>query len=318
MSREEIHQLTLPLPFRLDHVHSYLIKGKNGWTIIDAGLHTAETKKTWERAFALYNIDPTRDVERIILTHFHPDHFGFSGALQEWTGAKVHMSSVGKARAMETWTTRRYEENRKFYRINGLPESLNRSLGENDRAFFQRVRPFPKTIETIDGPTIQLGDSTYEVIRVAGHAEGHLCFYEPERKLLIGGDHLLEKITPNVSYHGYGDKNPLASFLQSLEKLKRYEVETVFPGHGPIFKDARTRIEQLLEHHRQRLMKIKQWMRGEQTAYQLCEKMFDRELSIHEVRFAMGETIAHLRYLVECGVIEQRIESNGNILYFRG
>ncbi|RKD22623.1 hypothetical protein BEP19_10200 [Ammoniphilus oxalaticus] len=312
-----IHQVTLPLPFRLDHVHCYLAQGNNGWTIIDSGLHTEETEQAWKRVFREYKIDPRRDVERIVLTHFHPDHFGFAGTLQEWTGAAVHMSKQGKAQALSTWTEQRYKENRRFYRVNGLPEHLNQEMAKNDQMFFSLTRPFPQDIQVIEQTAVPIGDHLYEAISTPGHAEGHLCFYQPERKILFGGDLLLKKITPNVSYLGKGDDNPLASFLVSMEEVKKREIEVTLPGHGPIFHDTHDRIEQLIDHHQQRLRELFNLIDQELDAYQICQKLFRRELSIHEIRFALGETIAHLRYLQEASQLTKRVDANGTILYMR-
>ena len=317
MDFKDIHQITLPLPFRLDHVHCYLVKGVNGWTVIDSGLHTELTRKAWEQAFSTYSINPKKDIEKIVLTHYHPDHFGFSGSLQEWTGATIHMSKVGRTRAFSTWTEERYHGNRRFYRTNGLSEEMNRELEKNDQAFFSLVRPFPHKIEVIDEVMTFIGDAPFEVIPTPGHAEGHLCFYHREREILIAGDLLLKKITPNISYHGYGDPNPLAMFLQSLEKMSQYDISVVLPGHGPIFQDARVRIQEIVDHHLQRLDQILQFIQGEYTGYQICKWLFNRELAIHEVRFAMGETMAHLRYLQETGQIKQVSDPNGIILYMR-
>lgn len=317
MDFKDIYQITLPLPFRLDHVHCYLVKGENGWTIIDSGLHTESTKNTWKKAFRTYRIDPKKDIEKIVLTHYHPDHFGFSGSLQEWTGAIVHMSAIGAERARTTWTEQRYIENRQFYRENGLPEELNQELAKNDQVFFLRVRPFPSTVEPIEGTTFLIGDAPFEVISTPGHAEGHFCFYHRETQILIAGDLLLKKITPNISYHGYGDGNPLASFLQSLEKMKEYDIRFVFPGHGPIFQDAHDRIQKLVDHHQIRLTQIIDIIQVESTGWQICKKLFNRELSTHEIRFAMGETMAHLRYLQEEGQIKQASDPSGTIFFTR-
>lgn len=312
-----VNQVTLPLPFRLDHVHCYLVKGENGWTIVDSGIHTEETREAWERAFLTYNINPYKDIEKIVLTHYHPDHFGFAGVLQEWTGACVHMSKGGEMLARSTWTEERYRENRKFYCKNGLPDRINEELAENDQIYFSRVRPFPSKIKIIDGDSIMLGGLSFEVITTPGHAEGHLCFYQSEKRILFAGDSLLKKITPNISYHGYGEWNPLASFFQTLEKLKGLDVAVALPGHGPIFQDVDTRIEELMVHHELRLEQILGLIESKCTAWEICKKLFHRELSTHEIRFAMGETVAHLNYLQEKGRIDQEVDSKGTIFYVR-
>ncbi|MED0755721.1 MBL fold metallo-hydrolase [Aneurinibacillus thermoaerophilus] len=299
-----VHQVTVPLPFRLNHVHCYLARVENKWTVIDTGLNREETKRTWQAAFREYGIAP-EDVGRIILTHYHPDHFGYAGGLQKWTGADVYISETAQDRGLYVWTEENFERNEQFYLAAGMPEELVRKLRENDDAFYGLVRPFPEQTQIIhEGDTYRIGELTYEAIHTPGHAEGHMCFYNKEEKVLLAGDHLLKKITPNISYHGYGDPNPLRTYLASLEKIKTLEISLVVPGHGPVFTDAQERIEELLRHHEERLAFVLEQVRGEMTAYQVSQQLFSRVLTVHEQRFAIGETIAHLSYLEEKGELE--------------
>jgi glyoxylase-like metal-dependent hydrolase (beta-lactamase superfamily II) len=303
MQQYGMYQVTVPLPFRLNHVHCYLARREGKWTIIDAGLHRQETKKTWEAAFQQYGIAPA-DIERIIITHYHPDHFGYTGGLQQWTGADVYMSEMSWKRATYVWTEENFTHNEQFYRTAGMPETLVRQLRENDDSFYYLVRPFPDNVNFIhEGETYEIGELTYEAIHTPGHAEGHMCFYNREEKVLLAGDHLLKKITPNISYHGYGDPNPLQTYLNSLEKIRALDISLVIPGHGPVFTDAQERIEELLRHHEERLSFVCEQIKGEKTVYEISQALFSRVLSVHEQRFAIGETLAHLNYLEAKGEI---------------
>lgn len=304
MEQYGLYQVTIPLPFRLNHVHGYLAHDEDGWTVIDPGLNREETRQAWAKAFADHGIVPERDVHRIIVTHYHPDHFGFAGSMQQWTKAPIYMSEIGQKIGMSAWTEERFTYNRTFYEQAGLPEELRQHLKENDTAFYHLVRPLPATMKPlVDGHTYRIGKLEYEAIHTPGHAEGHICFYNGEHGVLIAGDHILKKITPNISYHGYGDPNPLATYLQSLQQISSRNISLALPGHGPVFTDAKERIAEITRHHEERLAFILERISGVMTAYEISCALFDRELSVHEQRFAIGETIAHLRYLQETGNI---------------
>lgn len=297
MNQYGLYQVTIPLPFRLNHVHCYAAHNEGKWSIIDTGLNRPETRQAWEAAFQEHGIAP-RSIERIILTHHHPDHFGFAGGMQEWSGADVYMSEEAEERALFSWTKENFMRNQSFYTAAGMPEEVVRQLGDNDDLFYGLVRPLPRDMKRIEeANTYRIGELVYEAIKTPGHAEGHICFYNKEEKVLLAGDHLLKKISPNISYHGHGDANPLQTYLTSLEKIRKLDIALVIPGHGPVFTDAQERIEELLQHHEERLAHMLDVMKGEMSAYAISQKLFSRVLTVHEQRFAIGETIAHLNYL---------------------
>jgi glyoxylase-like metal-dependent hydrolase (beta-lactamase superfamily II) len=312
-----LYQVTLPLPFRLNHIHAYLARQGNEWKIVDAGLNWQKTMERWEQAFVDYGIRPD-EINGVLLTHYHPDHLGYAGKLQEWTGAPVRLSRRGAELASLIWTEKRHEKNLAFYQSAGMPPDLLRQLQDDDRAFFDKVRPFPSRFEEIkEGECCRIGELDFEAIHTPGHAEGHMCFYNHEEKVLIGGDHLLRRITPNVSYQGYGDPNPLASYLSSLKKIGSLPINLVLPGHGPIFSDAEVRVEELLHHHEERLSFVMSRIRGKMTAWEVSSVLFERVLSVHEQRFAIGETLAHLNYLAAEGRIEMESDDSGPVTLYR-
>ncbi|WP_134704731.1 MBL fold metallo-hydrolase [Ammoniphilus sp. YIM 78166] len=317
MEKYGIYQVTIALPFRLNHVHCYLARQQKGWTILDAGLNRPETQKTWQEAFDRYSINPQEEINQVILTHYHPDHLGFSGALQTWTQAPVFMSKEGQYVAQTLWQPSSYERLYQFFQNHGLPLPLLKQMSDYDKGFQSFIR-LPEQFHTIEeGQKIQLGELTYEAILTGGHAEGHLCFYNEEEKVFLGGDHLLRRITPNISYYGHGEENPLQVYMDSLQKLQTLDISMVIPGHGPVFHDAQERILEILHHHEERLEIVLDHIKGERTAYQICQSLFNRELTLHEQRFAMGETLAHLYYLVEKGEIHKKAEASGEIFFSR-
>jgi len=97
-----IFQVKVPLPFPLRWVNSYVVKGVEGYTVIDPGIHTDDAEACWHEALGLMNLKFS-DIQQIVLTHHHPDHYGLSGWLQQETGAKVWMSEAGKRQVDYLW-----------------------------------------------------------------------------------------------------------------------------------------------------------------------------------------------------------------------
>ena len=306
---EDIIEVPLPLPFALKIINAYLIKGKTGYTIVDTGLHYEEDLATWEQAQKEWKWS-WDDVEKIVLTHYHPDHYGLAGHLQQETKAPVYMSKTDyeQARLFFSGESGMPEKMADFFTKHGLTAEWAVQIPEHLRSFHQWVEPHPEPRFIEAGETIQLGDHEYVIYHTPGHADGHLSFYDPNRKILIGGDFLLPKITPNISLWPTCNPNPLQVYLKTLEKMKSVPVKRVFPAHGSSFTRYQERIEELIHHHEERLDTIKKKLNESErlTAYDVCMDLFGTNLTIHNLRFALAETLAHLEYLRLKGEISRR------------
>ncbi|PTM57691.1 MBL fold metallo-hydrolase [Desmospora activa] len=300
---DDVLEVRLPLPFPLQVVKAYLIRGCTGWTIVDTGLHSSEGIQTWE-AIRKQEGFQWEDVEQIVLTHYHPDHYGLSGWLQLQTGAPVRISRTDFDQAQLFWGdgSRQPEAMAAFYREHGLEQEWADQIPAHLRRFNRWITPHPQPVWLEAGETIRLGDRTYEILHTPGHADGHLSFYDSERGWLLGGDFLLPRITPNISLWPGCDPNPLHTYLSTLNRMKSLPVKRVFPAHGEMFEHYRERIEQLEQHHQKRLRSMRQWVEQEElTATEVCFREFGQNLSIHNLRFALAETLAHLEYLRQQG-----------------
>ncbi|SEN56733.1 MBL fold metallo-hydrolase [Lihuaxuella thermophila] len=314
---EDIVQVPLPLPFALKIIHAYLIKGEQGYTIIDTGLHTEEDLSTWKQAQKEVGWS-WQDVEKIVLTHYHPDHYGLAGKLQQLTGAPVYMSETDyqQAKLFLDRESDMPEIMADFYRKHGMGEERASQIPGHLRSFCRWVEPHPEPTFIKDGTSIRLGDRDYVIYHTPGHADGHLSFFDPERGWLIGGDFLLPKISPNISLWPKCNPNPLGTYLQTLTEMKSLPVKKVFPSHGPVFDHYVERIGQLQQHHAERLQKMEDFLiqTGGATAFEVCTYLFGADLSIHNLRFAMAETLAHLEYLRLADEIT-RLEKENRYIY---
>lgn len=296
---EDVWEVPLPLPFALKIIKSYVIKGSNGYTVIDAGLHYDEDLETWEAARQSIGFE-WKDVEQIVLTHYHPDHYGLAGWMQEKTGAPVKISQTDfeQAQLFFSQSSEQPEAMARFYGEHGLDAEWRKKIPPHLRSFQKWVDPHPEPEFIKAGETIRLGDREYRILHTPGHADGHLSFHDEERGWLIGGDVLLPRITPNISLWPGCDPDPLGTYLATLDQMDTLPVKRVFPAHGSVFENYHGRIEELREHHRERLEEMAGWAAvASVTAVEVCFRTFGTNLSIHNLRFALSETLAHLEYL---------------------
>jgi glyoxylase-like metal-dependent hydrolase (beta-lactamase superfamily II) len=308
-----IYQIRLPLPFPLRIVNCYLLEDDGGWTVVDAGLNYPPGREAWQTAFAALDLDPA-SIRRVILTHAHPDHYGMAGWLANHSDAPVFCSPLERAFAERAWQNDSTSEDdiTALFRIHGMPAELGVTVAEDIRALRQLTQPPPASMTDLDaGMGLQIGGRQFEAIITPGHSDGHLVFYCADERLLLCGDAVLAKITPNVGIWGWSGPNPLADFLHSLDRLAELPIDLALPGHKTVITRFAERLAELRHHHHERLALMETEATGGKDAYTICTRVFPvEELTSHQVRFAMAETLAHLEYLVSIGRLE-RVEQDG-------
>lgn len=300
--RDNIFKVRLPLPFKLDHVNCYAVKGRDGWTIVDAGLNYDPARKAWLKFMDRYGFS-AGEITGIYITHYHPDHYGAAGWLQQLSGAPVYMSSADAALADKIWKQgrRNMELLSRMYLENGVPPALVSKMMGNINDTRSMVAPNPDLTPLSGVKEVRLGDRYYRVVSTPGHTDGHICFYDEENGILLSGDHLLPHITSNISLWPQSHPNPLDNFLTSLAENNRLKVSLALPAHGRCFTNVDQRLAELADHHRQRLNLMKRIASRGASAYQVCREVFGDELPVQEIRFALTETLAHLVYLEKRG-----------------
>jgi glyoxylase-like metal-dependent hydrolase (beta-lactamase superfamily II) len=275
---EGIQRLTLPLPTGPKHVHSYLAHG----TLFDTGLGLG--KAPWG----------STEAERIAITHFHPDHVGGAEAAARATGAPVFQGGLDYAQCERVWGSDDWPERIAAWFVRyGVPAAVVEDLIAQGHAFAPFIR------YAIDPELLYEGSEVggWQVLELPGHADGHLGFLRDG--VLIGGDHLLRRITPAVGLYPESRPDPLGDYLASLERTIELAPRIVYPGHGEPIEDAPMRARELIEHHRIRLDDHAAALSPEpRTAYEISLAVFGRELTPTQRRFAVAETLSHLERLV--------------------
>lgn len=311
--QDNIYRIPVPVPFPMKYIYCYLIKGNQGWTLIDAGFNYEEARLFWLEVFTDLNIQP-KEIKTIYLTHYHPDHLGLAGWMQALTGAPVYISPTEYAMVDKTWGPEsiQLEKMREMSLANGVPEELTEQLVFQMGKMEAHVSPLPE-LTKLEAESVAFDEKEWQVIETPGHSDGHLCFYEPVNKIILVGDHILDKITPNISLWPDCNPNPLETYLHSLRKISTLDIYKAYPAHGRVIDNVHSRIEQLLVHHEERLDKMAELVKQEKTAFQVADEVFShRELNAHQWRFALAETLAHLEYLFLAGRLEKRIEAKIN------
>lgn len=315
-----VHWLRMPLPFRLDHINLWLLEDGDGWAIVDTGLFNRETTALWEAVFDAKLAG--RDVTRIVVTHFHPDHVGMAGWLCERFGIGLWMTQAewlwARATSIDTEPSARLEQEAFLRGAGGTAELVAATRG-NGMGYATLVSPIPRTYRRLrDGMILVIGGRDWEVIVGTGHAPEHACLYCAELDLLIAGDQVLPRITPIVAVHaGEPDENPLADFLDSVAMLRRrLPADTyVLPSHNIPFAGLHGRLDYLNRHHQERLAAFQRNCVRPMTAMELSETVFTKPMDSENVTFALGETIAHLNLLMARGSITRTARPDGVLLY---
>lgn len=308
---DDIYQIRLPLPFALNHVNVYLLHGASGWTIVDCGINWEAGRQAWQYAFDELGFSGA-DIEQIILTHVHPDHFGLAGWLYELAqsaGREIQIKTSAREiqQAKDVWGDR-HVHFQYWLRDNGMPHDMADDVEDSMGDTHTMTLPHAPHLTAIDIESpIQLGERLFQPIFAPGHSDGQLLFYDKADKLLLSGDHVLMKITPNIGLWENTDPNPLGQYIDSLRDLSSLDVRLALPGHRQTIDDWSGRIAELLLHHQHRLdIVLNHLQKGNWTPYQVAKYLFDTSrFTSHEWRFAIAETLAHLEYLRIEGKLKQ-------------
>ncbi len=318
--RPDLYRIKVPLPDSpLKFLNSYVVRSAGRNLVIDTGLNRTSCFEAMKGGLEEARIDPDRT--DFFITHLHADHFGLVSRLISGS-SRVYFNRPD-AETIEAWPG--WDPMVAYAAENGFPEGDLRRAIEQHPGFKFSSDWVPELNILQDGDIIDAGDYHFRCVHTPGHSVGHTCLYEPEKKILVSGDHILIDITPNIQCWSE-IHNPLESYLASLKLAGDLEVDLTLPGHRRLITDHRSRITQLREHHQSRLGEVLRIMsNGPMTAYEVASRMtWDIKCDswdafpLTQKWFATGEAISHLKYLKEKGLVARMREKERYLYHSAG
>jgi glyoxylase-like metal-dependent hydrolase (beta-lactamase superfamily II) len=323
-----IRWVRMPLPFALDHINLYLladeIDGRQGWTLVDCGVASDAIRAHWEQIFAT-GLDGL-PILRVLCTHTHPDHIGLAAWICARFAAPLWMTlgeyTFGRILSMKVQSSDvGPDDSASHYERHGLsdPAMLAALRTRNKEYFASLVPDMPRQFHRIrvDEP-VRIGKDSWQVYIGTGHSPEHASLHCEARGLLLAGDMVLPRISTNVSvFEIEPEANSVQWFLDSLKAYAHLAADTlVLPSHGRPFTGMHRRIEQLTEHHNERLGVLLAACQGKATsAHDAMKVIFNRDFDLHQTTFAMGEALAHLHCLWYRGQLTRKVTANAVRFY---
>lgn len=300
--RPGLWSIPVPIPISpLRYVLVYAFELTDGVAIVDAGWDTSEAWDALVAGLRVAGCEPS-DVRAVLVTHIHPDHYGLAGRVREASGAWVGLHRADAALLDERYRTPEQLIDRMKWLLEecGVPDPVASDLSQASMPIRQFVAFSDPDVLLEDGDRPELGGWDLQAVWTPGHSPGHLCFYERRLRLLLSGDHVLPRISPNISIHAQQQGNPLATYIESLVDVDRLDVDEVLPAHEYRFRGLQSRTAALRAHHRARLDEIAALLGAvpDATCWELASQLsWSRpwsQIGGFPKRLAVGETLAHL------------------------
>lgn len=292
-----------PLPVR--YTLCYLVANTAGqFVIIDPGWESELGRQQLlagvERAgLSLAN------VTGIVVTHFHPDHLGMVRELAEMTGAWVGMHPAeGDYLRDGPSLEQALRDDQLWLARAGVPEDQRADLAMKGGRLAHFLDPILPDLLLPDGASIPLDGRDLRVIWTPGHTGGHLCIVDVDSEVILTGDHVLPRISPNVGLGFFdGDRDPIGEYYASLESMMAWDAFEVLPAHEWRFRGLAERSAELREHHEARSREVAGILESmpDATPWQVAERLtWSRgwvSLDGDNLRAALSESVAHIHHL---------------------
>jgi glyoxylase-like metal-dependent hydrolase (beta-lactamase superfamily II) len=319
-----IFRIPLPMPHDgLKAVNVYAIVSGPGVVLIDGGWAIAEAEQQLAASLALLGFG-LEHITDVLVTHAHRDHYTLAVIIGRRWGARVSIGAAERASITELTGRTEWEPPRQVAMLRQA------GAGQLAEVMLAAETPFDNSVWAPpdrwldDGSVITLPDQReLGVLHTPGHTRGHVVFLDQEQGVLFAGDHVLPHITPSIGFEQIPPRLPLADYLTSLALLRRLPDARLLPAHGPVGQHVHERVDELLEHHAQRLeAAMKPLAHDAITAFDVAGQLTWtrrhralRELDPVNQALATLETAAHLDVLAERGHIRRQEDVDGLVRY---
>lgn len=303
-----IHRLPVPTPWAVGRVNCYLVED-DPLTLVDTGPNSGAALDALERALGEHG-RRVEDLERIVLTHHHPDHEGLIAILQRRSGAEV--CALDRATEwLSDWKGQMKADDvhaAALMREHGVADEVVSVLEAMAQGFRAWGGSAPVDTPLADGGTLGFAGRTWTVHHRPGHSSTDTVFHDHERREAVGGDHLLAQISSNPLASKDQDQ-PLLNYLRSLRTTQATEdLDTVLPGHGDPVTDPRGLIDARLRMHERRARKIGAMLdAGPLTGHEIARRMWG-SVALTQALLTLSEVLGHMDMLLERGEVVRQAE----------
>ena len=298
-----VFRLRLPLPWPgVPHCNAWAVRSGDGFVLFDTGMHQPESMENLERALAMCNLR-IEDAKLVVCTHAHSDHYGQAATIVERAGCELwmnphHEHMLRMAKDPDAVLARRLE----VARQSGVPEEPLRRYAEERRGNGETgiAAVIEPDRELLTGVTIETDLGPWTVYETPGHAPSHVCMFQPERRLLISGDHLLGRISLFFDYGSSPD--PVGEFLHSLDVVERLGARLCLPGHGRTFADVQAHIMGNRKLVHERLESVSAALeQGPLSAFEIVPHVYGEALSQQNAHWLLSKILSYLTHLQALG-----------------
>ncbi|MDQ3769872.1 MAG: MBL fold metallo-hydrolase [Actinomycetota bacterium] len=302
-----VWRLRLPLPYPgVPHCNAWAVAAGDGIVLFDTGMHEPGSMGHLDRAMEQVNLR-VEHMRLVACTHAHPDHCGQAGTIVDRTGCEVWLHpDHGHMRSGVEDPDAAWERRIEIARHSGVPEEPLRAYAQARREAGSGLSRFVEPArDLVDGVEVETDLGRWTVIETPGHAPSHVCFFQPERRLLISGDHLLGRVS---LYYDFGHTpDPAGEFLASLERVEALDARLCLPGHGRTFTDVQAHIEANRRLVSERLGRVLEVLRerGPITAFDAVPHVYGERVTTATAAWWLTETLSYLTHLERLGHVER-------------
>ncbi len=325
-----IHRLAIPTPFMVGRVNAYLIED-SPLTLVDSGPNSAKALDELEQALAARG-HRIEDIELLVISHQHMDHFGLASILARRSGAEVAALSQ-LAPFLAGYGHQSDLEDRFASRLmlrHGIPPEIVTAL----RAVSAGFRAWGSAVEVTrplsDGSALELRDRTLRVLHRPGHSPSDTVFLDQERAILLAADHLIAHISSNPliaspldAEEDYSDRSEigqrpqaLITYMASLEQTRAMELGLVLPGHGRPITDHVSLIDERFRLHRRRAEKMLGLISSQpRTAHAIAQELWGN-VAVTQAFLTLSEVLGHVDLLLRDGLVVE--DERDGVVHFTG
>ena len=311
-----IFWVRMKLPYTLDHINLWLIENGDGYALVDTGVGNDETKATWREIIATQL--GGKPINKLIVTHLHPDHVGLAGWFSRKFRVPLEMSRTDYLMCKNlTGDTGKEapEEAIDFYRAAGFSEEGLDRYRQRFGGFGNGISRLPdQFVRLKDGDEFKIGEHIWQAVEGSGHAPEHIALYCADLKVLISGDQVLPRISSNVSLHPTEPQgNPLQDWIDSCAKIKQRLPNDVMvlPAHNEPFYGLHERLQSLIDGHEKGLKRLLNILDEPKRSVDVFSALFKRRIGAAVYFMATGESLAHLACLCVRGQIAVTRDDKG-------